>query len=312
MKKYLALLALGGGLWACGGNRDKQQQVETVSRGEITVAVDESLEPILKSEQDAFMAKNKYATIHSVYVPELAAIQLMLQDSARVAVVTRNLRAEEMKVFTDHNLRYRAYQLATDAVAFIVNEKTPDTLITRSEIRDILDGKIKKWSQLRHGRGKGNITLVFDNANSSNLAFLTDTLQIKDKANAPIYAVKNNQEVIEYVQKNPGVIGVIGVNWISDTNDPQYPKFMKGIRVMAVGHIPSDDLDDYYQPFQYTIALKKYALARPVYLITKEARRGLGTGYINYMLSDPGQRIILKSGLLPATQLLRLIQIKNF
>ena len=153
--------------------------------------------------------------------------------------------------------------------------------------QDILQGKIKTWNQVEHGRGRGNITLVFDNANSSNLSFLMDTLEIQDKTKAPIYAVKTNQEVIEYVQKNPGVIGVIGVNWISDTDDPQYPKFTQGIRVMGVGHLPSDDPDDYVQPFQYAIALKKYPFARPVYLVTKEARRGLGTGYINYMLSDP-------------------------
>jgi len=46
-------------------------------------------------------------------------------------------------------------------------------------------------------------------------------------------------------------------------------------------------------------------------MITKEAKRGLGTGFINYVMTDAGQRIVLKSGLLPANQIIRLVQVRQ-
>ncbi|MFT4033328.1 MAG: substrate-binding domain-containing protein [Siphonobacter sp.] len=306
---WIALLTSAVLLSSCG-NKASQTE-ETVSRGEITVSADESLQPVLEAEKEAFEAKTKYAKIHTVYTSELNAVQLMLQDSARVAVTTRNLKADERKIFDEKNIRYRAYQMATDAVALITNGNTSDTLISITELKDVMLGKITKWNELSHGKSSQKITLVFDRDNSSNLQFLLDTLQIPDKKKTPIFAVNSNKEVIAYIQKNPGAIGFIGVNWISDIDDPEHPKFTKGIKVMGVSPRASTVIEDYLQPFQYAIALKKYPLSRNVYLITKEAKRGLGTGFINYALGDQGQRIILKSGLLPSGQILRLVQVKG-
>lgn len=284
---------------------------ETVSRGEMLVAVDESLQPVLTAEQEAFADKNKYAKVHMAYVPELMAIQLMLQDSARIAVVTRHLKADEKRIFEEKKLKYRAIHMATDALAFITNSKTSDTLISVDEIDGIMKGKITQWNQLKHGKSSQKISFVFDSDNSSNLQYLLDTLRIADKKQTPIYAVKSNKEVIEYIQKTPGAIGVIGVNWISDIDDPEHPRFMNGIKVMGVAKKATTDLEQYFQPFQYAIALKKYPLNRNVYMITKEAKRGLGTGFINYVMTDAGQRIVLKSGLLPANQIIRLVQVRQ-
>ncbi len=312
VKSYFvqSLLLITVALASCQSG-DKQSE-ETVSRGEITISVDESLKPIVEAEKEAFEVKTKYAKVNTVYVPELAAIQLMLQDSTRLAVVTRHLKPEEKEVFTKQNLKYRALHMATDAIAFITNGSSKDTLISVDELKSVMQGKIIQWNQLKYAKSANKITLVLDNDNSSNLQYLLDTLQVSDKKQSPLFAVKSNKEVIEYVQKTPGTIGVIGVNWISDIDDPEHPAFTKGIKVMGVAPKYSANQEDYIQPYQYAIALKKYPLSRNIYMITKEAKRGLGTGFINYVLSDPGQRIVLKSGLLPATQVIRLIETRNF
>lgn len=284
---------------------------ETVSAGEIVVSVDQSLQPVMEAQEMAFEATRKYAKINSVYVTELKAIELMLNDSARVAVVTRQLNPTERRVFEEAKLKYRSIKIATDAVALITNPANRDTLLTVDQLRDILSGKLTRWSDLKRGGSGEKITVVFDNNNSSNLNYLFDTLRIENRANAPIFAVKSNQEVIEFVKNNPNALGVIGVNWISDIDDPRTPKFMNQVRVMAVARRPEPESSDFYQPFQYALALQKYPLCRHVYMITKEARRGLGTGYINYVVSDRGQRIVLKAGLLPATQIIRLVNTRD-
>lgn len=284
---------------------------ETVSAGEITVAVDESLRPVMEAEEMAFEIPRKYAKINSVYTSELNAIQLMLNDSARVAVVTRQLNPRERRVFEEAKLKYRSIKIATDAVALITNPASRDSLISVDQLRDVLSGKLTRWSELGRGGASEKITVVFDNGNSSNLNYLMDTLQVADRTKAPVFAVKSNEEVIDFVKKNPNALGVIGVNWISDIDDPKTPRFMDQIRVMGVARNPEPEADDFYQPFQYAIALQKYPLSRHVYMITKEARRGLGTGYINYVVSDRGQRIVLKSGLLPATQIIRLVNTRS-
>ena len=67
--------------------------------------------------------------------------------------------------------------------------------------------------------------------------------------------------------------------------------------------------DEYYKPYQAYIAQKIYPLWREVYVISKEAYTGLGTGLTAFIASERGQRIVLKFGLVPATMPVRLVEL---
>ena len=298
----LLALCLGCGN---GGNKSEPGVAE-----EVPVAVDQSLQPLMEAEEAAFEGLNKYARINTSYVTELKAIEMLLNDSVRIAVVTREMTPAERKILAEQKFQYRSIKIAVDAVALITNQSNADTLITTAELKGVLEGSHTQWNQVGRNGGGGKISVVFDNNSSSNLSYLLDTLRVTDRSKAPIFAVKSNEEVIDFVKKNPNALGVIGVNWISDADDPKTPRFMEGIKVMAVSRTPDPELDDYYQPFQYNLALNRYPLARKLVMLSKEARQGPATSYINFVTSDRGQRIVLKAGLLPATQIIRLVNIR--
>jgi len=50
-------------------------------------------------------------------------------------------------------------------------------------------------------------------------------------------------------------------------------------------------------------------LWREVYILSKEAYTGLGTGFTAFVASERGQRIVLKFGLVPATMPVRLVEL---
>jgi phosphate transport system substrate-binding protein len=54
-----------------------------------------------------------------------------------------------------------------------------------------------------------------------------------------------------------------------------------------------------------------YPLTREIYVINTEPRVGLATGFAAFLASERGQRIILKSGILPNTQPYRIIEVKD-
>ena len=120
------------------------------------------------------------------------------------------------------------------------------------------------------------------------------------------FALKSNSAVVDYVSKKPQTLGLIDVSWISDGDDSTANSFLKSIRVMNI----SADSGS-FQPYQAYLATKKYPLARDVVIISREARSGLGTGFIQFCTSDKGQRIVLKSGLVPATMPIRIVEINH-
>jgi phosphate transport system substrate-binding protein len=100
----------------------------------------------------------------------------------------------------------------------------------------------------------------------------------------------------------------VGANWISDRDDAAVQSFLKKVRVVGISANPHPQkADDYVQPYQAYMALKTYPLRREVYLISREARAGLGTGFASFAAGNKGQLIILKSGLVPAVGQTRII-----
>ena len=306
--KTLMLIIAGTVLLAsCGGGKDKNGNVlDTPANGTITVAVDESFQQIIEAEKMAFEKTFPYTKINLVYKPEGEAVAMMLNDKARMAIIARELDASEKAVFKRDDFRYKSYKFAGDGIALITNKANRDTLITTKDLEAIMRGTKKKMSS----SGK-DIVLVFDGTSSSNLTFLIDTFKIDRKIKASFFAAKSNREVIEYVKTHPNAMGVIGSNWISDGDDPTSLTFIRSINVLSVANKPNPTKDDYYQPFGYNLALKKYPLTRQIKLILKEAHMGLGTGFVNYMTLEQGQLIVYKNGLIPLTQPLQIRQVKT-
>ncbi len=283
---------------------------DTATSGDITISVDESFQPLIKAEIDAFQASYKYAKIRTIYTSEAEAVQWLLKDSVRSVVMTRTLTETERGYFEAKKIIPDTLRIAREAVALIVNKANPDSMLTMNHVRAILTGDISTWNEVSNKDRKDTIIIVFDKANSSNVSYIRQKFKLADRVEKKIYAAGSNQKVLEYVQQNKNAIGIIGVNWISDSDDPKQQKFRKEISVVSVADKDDAVQGEYYQPYAAYLQTKQYPLYRDLYLVSREARTGLGTGFAAYVASDKGQLIILKAGLLPTTMPVRLVQVK--
>jgi phosphate transport system substrate-binding protein len=292
-------------LISCSDKDKKGKVLDTPTTGSITIAVDESLKPLLEAEIQGFEGIYSAAHIKAIYTSEQEAIDGLLKDSVRLAVVTRRLFPYEKHTLDSLQISGAQFAFAKEGIALIVHKDNPDTTIRFEQLTSVLEGKTSRWDQLYPTSKLGDLQLVFDNPKSGIIRYLTDTLHLK-KLPANCFAAATNQAVFDYVAKTKNAIGLIGLSWISDKDDPAANKFLKTIKVVGI----STD-DEFYKPFKYYILTKKYPLSREVIIISREARSGLGSGFISYAASDKGQRIVLKSGLVPAKAPIRVVSIKK-
>lgn len=297
-------------LAACG--HDPKERQDTSTTGTISISVDETLQPIIESQVSAFEGIYRYASINAHYKAEGKVFDDLINDSTRIAIVSRKLNDNERAIFEQKKLTPRYTRIAIDAVALIVNNKNQDTLLTLNELRDILTGKVSSWNQINPGSKLKNIALVFDNNNSSTARYVRDTLMAGQPLPPTASATNSHAALIDYVAKNENAIGVLGVNWISDRDDTTSINFLKHVKVVGLSAEANPvNTDSYFQPYQAYIAQGEYPLIRYWYIISTEGRTGLGTGFASYVASDRGQRIILKSGLVPATMPVRVVGFNN-
>ncbi len=295
-----------------GCNNDiNEKGADTATYGTIKIASDESFQPIVDAELDVFRAFYKYATINITYKPEDGAFAELLKDSVRLIFASRQLNDYEKAIFEKAKIIPRINKVAVDGVALIVHNSNPDSLLNMVQLKSIFRGSVLNWKAMSKSNNSGDIQIVFDNGSSSNLQYIVDKFGCDSKARKRFYSANGNKEVVEYVRNNKGAIGVIGVNWISDGDDSTSKYFTNTIKVVAIAEKENAKKSEYYQPYQAYMAQNWYPLCRDLYIISREARVGLGTGFAAFVLSERGQRIVLKSGLVPANAPLRIIQVKN-
>ena len=283
----------------------------TPTTGITTICTDETFRPIIESEIDVFSAVYGYTLFKSDYLPESDAFKALLNGKVEFIIASRPLTKDETSLLNQKKIFPRQTKIATDAIALIVSPLSKDTLITLNQIKELLTGKIDRWDQINPGSKTGKIKVVFDNEKSGIIKFLVDTLCGGKFVTNNVFALEYNRDVIEYTSTHPGVLGFIGGSWISNSNDSLHLSFHKKIKVMSVSESSHPDSENSYKPYQAYLVDHVYPLTRDIYMINAEPRNGLATGFSAYLASDKGQRIILKSGVLPAIAPTRVINIRK-
>lgn len=276
--------------------KKSEESMDSIIEGKATIYVDESILPIIEDEEAVFETQYN-AKLHLVAQSENEVLNAMFNDTATIAVLTRNLTKEELKVFQSKKINPKITPFASDAVALIRSKTATDTLVALQDIIDFIKGKPVN----------GIKGLVFDNANSSTVRYLSDMVGVSVINQKNVFSVKTNQEVIKYVASHEGMIGVIGINWILQP-PLDLQETVDKVNVLAVKGLKASSFEF---PTQDNLAQGKYPLARRLYFVNCQGYSGLGMGFASFLGGERGQRIILKSGLAPERIPSRKIMIRN-
>ena len=262
---------------------NKSNDKDTIISGNVTILVDQTIQPIIEDQIAVF--ENSYESKISLNSKsEKECIIDLTEKKADIVVLSRKLSKEEELFFRQKNITPKTTVFAKDAIALIKSNKTNDSLVALKDVIDFLKGSKNAI--------KG---LVFDNPNSSTVRLLCEKAGINSIEENLFFSFKTNEEVVKYVSENNGFIGVIGLNWLMQPT-PQIEVQLKNINILRVKGI---DSNEYIFPSQDLIAQDKYPLARDLYIINCQGYDGLGMGFSSFIAGERGQRIILKSGLVP-------------
>ena len=287
------------GMISCKNKDGIDDAKETIIRGSATVLVDETLQPFMEDQIAVF--ENQYpAKIKQISLTENEVVQKLLKQEHAIALMGRELTKEESAVFRNKKIKARTTVLAIDAIALITNNKSVDTLADLEEIIKLMQNKTSKVSGL-----------VFENSNSSTVSYMNRLAGISKTPTNNIYSLVNADEVFDYVSKNPNKIGVVGLNLIVQPT-PSVKSMLTNIKVMAVRNVKTaPNNKDYFKPSQDNLGAELYPLSRKVYMLNYQGGTGLGMGFASFVAGEIGQRIILKSGLLPITIPSRSVQTRK-
>ena len=283
-KKYLIMVFICLFFAYCNQKDKIENDNDTFLQGSGTIYVDETVMPIVEDEVIIFESRYQ-AKFKLIPKSEAEVLNSLFGKKGTIAVLSRNLSKKELKIFEQRKIVPRITKFATDAIAFVSNKNNKDTLIALKDIVSFMKGE-------RNSVIKG---LVFDNPNSSTVNYMNALAGLSTLPEKDIFSFKTNNEVLKFVSENNGMIGVLGVNWLSQPK-PSMNAIIKNITILNVKGI---DGNRFYGPTQNNLAEGKYPLVRNLYVVNCQGYSGLGMGFASFVAGDIGQRIVLKSGLLP-------------
>ncbi len=285
-KKSVFLFILGLCLSQCKKNQaDAVVEVaDTPVSGSVSILVEESIFPVVEDVNRVFESEYDKATVNLIKKSEVEILNAVFNGTSQIAVLPRTLDEGELARFQG-KVTPKITHFASDAVVFVTNKNHNDSLIDYQEaLKTLQDKKTDK-----------KLMLVFDNANSSVVRQFKTEAGITEFPKENVYFLPTTQEVIEYVEKNNNAVGVIGLDWLLQPT-PELKKHIEQVKVLSVKN-PKDG--KYYKPSQNNIAEGTYPIIRKLYVLDFQGKSGLGTGFASYIAGYKGQRIILKSGLVP-------------
>jgi len=299
MKRVLFLLIIVLVVVSC--KKRPGEGEETHTSGFIKIACDENFKNLIDAEIQVFEATTQLnAIIQPIYTTEKEALRLLVEDSVRLAIVTRDAYPSEKKKLLDtKSLEIRGFSVAFDGIAFVTNKINPDTLLTTQNIEDMLLGEVKRWKELNSASPLDTIRIIFDNKDSGVLRYVSDSIVSGRQVAAKLYALDNAQQVLDKVIELPNSIGIVGANVLSDEYSSTVKKYKKQLNMVRISKEAVATKENSFLPYAGDINREDYPYWRPVLALLSDPTSGLSSGFTTFLTSERGQKIVLQSGLLP-------------
>jgi len=292
-------------------NSKPNKQTDTFTTGKIKLGIDDSYRLMMEAQLDVFTTIYNRSSFDTIFNDETSIINLFLNDSIPAMVISRPLSKEQTDALLSQRYVARATIIGRDAIALIVNKENKTNQFLYDQVRDIFSGKISKWKQINPSSNLGEINVVFDKQGSSNIRYFMDKFNLKEYP-VNFGATNSNNDIINYIETHKNAIGILSVNWISDTQDSVSNNFLSRIQVAGITtNEGSTSANTFYQPYQAYIVYKYYPFIRDIYYINRQTYDGLAGGLCSFIAGEKGQRIILRSGMVPATAPVTIVEIKR-
>lgn len=291
MKKavVIAMVAFAAALVATGCKKASQTQGE----GKVTIQ-NKGSDTMVNLAQAWAEAYKKVAPHVEVEVSgggSGVGIAALIKGTVDIVNSSRDLKPAEIEQAKKNTGKEpKIFVVGYDALAIYVHKDNPLNEITIEQLREIYaeGGKITKWSDLGvtiPGVKDDTIVRVSRQSSSGTYEFFREHVLNNRDFKLGSRDMNGSKEVVELVSSTPTAIGYSGMSYAT-------PR----VKMLKVAKKPGDPA---YPPNVENVLNKNYPIARPLYMFTLGEPEGEIKKYIEWVLSDDGQRIIEQIGDVP-------------
>jgi phosphate transport system substrate-binding protein len=238
-------------------------------RADLTLAGSTSIQPFADKWAEVFMQSHPDYGVNVQGGGSSAGIQACKSGACQIGMSSRELKGDEKDLVE--------IVVARDGLAIIVHPSNPVRGVKVAEVKQIFAGDLRNWRFL--GGPDRTITVVTREEGSGTRGAFQELVMGKTRIFRGAITEDSNGTVREIVAHDPHAIGFISLGLVNE-------------QVRAL------DLDG-AAASEAHIRDGSYKLVRPFLFVSLGEPTGHSKAFIDFVLSDEGQDLVKKEGLLP-------------
>ncbi len=233
--------------------------------------------PITQAALEAYMKAHPGVNISLSGGGSGEGIKGLIDKTADIATSSREIKPKEIELAKSKSVDPVAHTVAIDALTPIVHPRNKVDGLSIDQLSQIYQGKIRNWKEV----GGDDLQIVVVSRDSSSGTFESwGHLVLNDAKVSPRAQMQaSSGAVVQAISKNRYAIGYVGIGYLN-----------KSVKALSVNGIKAS---------AQTALSKEYPVSRPLYMYTDGQPAGVVAGFINFVLSPAGQKLVAKEGFVP-------------
>lgn len=290
LQTIVSVIWLSGSLLLVGCKRNSKppQPSDTATAGSFELVADEALRPAIDSLVRDFDAETPEAHVTVRYTSAAQALDALLQNKARLVLIGRPLTNKERHILDSTRIDLPEFDIALNAIAVIASTQSSIRSISEDSLAALLRGKSERqyYSTSYLGSTESALDSIF--------GIGTGTLTGR------IHRFQTTDSVIDAVRKDPLSLGFIGSAWLKHLK-------MKGDSTVVALKISTEKSPEALPLHLAYMYQGLYPLVSRVCGYTFEQPNTIPRGFLAYVMSADGQRVLMAFDVLPRTQIIKIV-----
>jgi phosphate transport system substrate-binding protein len=277
--QFVGLAWLTASLCACTQQAEKDPRQLTAL---VSIEGSDTMTVLVKAWANAFMKIDANVPISVTAGDSGGGIQALINRTTDVAAASRDLTQSEADAIRQKNIHIKRITVARDSIAIIVNPANNVKALTLAQLKGILSGGIKNWSEV--GGKKQPVHVFCREETSGTYKFLKEHLLRNGPYASSASTVRTNEELSKAISKDKSAIGYIGMGTAMQAGNK--------IKILA---LKLSDKSAAVEPTANS-TIMNYPLSRPLIMFMDENPKPSVNKFVNYCLSADGQKLVRESG----------------
>jgi phosphate transport system substrate-binding protein len=275
----LSGLALGA-LLGCGPS----QMSASGGTGMLTLKGSDTMVHLVTAWAEAYMTAHPESMIAVTGGGSGTGIAAMLNGTTGLCMASRDVKDTERAQAKERGVSFSEHVVARDAIALVVHPENPVQELSLDQLKRIFTGAVENWSQL--GGPDRAIQALSRESNSGTYVFFNEHVCKKQDFGARIRLMPSNAAIMQAAEQDRGAIGYVGLGYAQQGT-------------VAVVRVRTAESAAAVAPSAATVGDGSYGIARPLYLYSNGAPKGLAKAFAEFAASADGQRIVSETGYVP-------------